>query len=93
MKLPALDLRLHHWGCVVGHLQVGAPGFVTSLGAAWDGAAYEDPRQRVKVTFLATRVAGPTLELVEPASEKSTVSRFCGSAVEARTTSMARRSP
>ena len=76
MKPPALDLRLHHWGFVVGDLQVGASGFVTSLGAAWDGVVYEDPHQRVKVTFLTTGTAGPSFELVEPASEKSPVSRF-----------------
>lgn len=70
-----LGLRLHHWGFVVADLRASAAGFVNSLGAVWDGAVYEDPHQRVTVTFL-TAGEGPALELVEPAREDSPVSRF-----------------
>ena len=81
VKPSPLDLRLHHWGFVVGDIQAGASGFVTSLGAVWDGVVYEDPQQSVKVTFLTTGDSRPSMELVEPMSEDSPVSRFlqtCG---------------
>lgn len=70
-----LDLRLDHWGFVVGDLQSAAAGFASTLGAKWDGAVFEDPHQRVRVTFLS---AGPgaRIELVQPASGSSPVSRF-----------------
>jgi methylmalonyl-CoA/ethylmalonyl-CoA epimerase len=71
-----VDLRLHHLGFVVHQIQASAPGFVRSLGAAWDGIVYEDPHQRVKVTFLETSGSDSKIELVEPASENSPVTRF-----------------
>jgi methylmalonyl-CoA/ethylmalonyl-CoA epimerase len=70
-----LDLRLDHWGFVVGDLQSGSAGFVKSLGAAWDGKVYEDPLQKVRVTFL-TAGPGARIELVEPAAPDSPVIRF-----------------
>lgn len=70
-----LGLRLDHWGVVVGDLKAGAAGFVSSMGARWDGKVYDDPHQRVRVTFL-TAGPGARIELVEPASENSPVSRF-----------------
>src|SRR5258708_499355 len=69
-------LRLHHWGFVVSDIRASAAGFVTSLGASWAGVVYDDPHQRVKVAFLATRDSDPLIELVEPAGENSPVARF-----------------
>jgi methylmalonyl-CoA/ethylmalonyl-CoA epimerase len=68
--------RLHHLGFVVADIAAGMEGFVRSLAATWDGQVYEDPNQRVKVAFLATRPGDPLIELVEPAAEDSPVGRF-----------------
>ncbi len=70
-----LGLRLDHWGFVVSDLQSAASGFVSTLGAKWDGAVFEDPHQHVRVTFLTTG-PGARIELVEPAADNSPVSRF-----------------
>jgi len=42
----------------------------------WDGNIYEDPIQRVKVTFLATGSESPLMELVQPAADDSPVGSF-----------------
>jgi methylmalonyl-CoA/ethylmalonyl-CoA epimerase len=76
VKPSPLDLRLHHWGFVVGDIYASASGFVTSLGAVWDGVVYEDPQQSVKVTFLTAGDSSSSMELVEPSSEDSPVSLF-----------------
>lgn len=68
--------RLHHWGFVINDVRHGAEAFAKSLGADWDGAIYEDPGQRVRVTFLTTSQLDAKIELIEPASENSPVSRF-----------------
>lgn len=67
---------LHHFGFVVPNIAAGMEGFVHSLAAAWDGRVYEDPYQRVRVAFLATRAGDPLIELVEPMAEDSPVRRF-----------------
>src|ERR1700748_2280938 len=69
-------LRLHHVGFVVANIARSVAGFMNSLGMCWDGDIYEDPIQKVKVTFLAT---GPTcvrIELIQPAADDSPVNRF-----------------
>lgn len=73
MELP---LSFHHVGFVVPEIAATVEGFVRSLGATWDGRVYEDPHQKVKVTFLATRPGDPQIELVEPVGEDSPVLRF-----------------
>jgi len=71
-----LPLNFHHVGFVVPDIAATVDGFVRSLGAQWDGCVYEDPHQKVKVTFLTTRPGDPQIELVEPAGEDSPVLRF-----------------
>ena len=71
-----LPLNFHHVGFVVPGIAATVDGFVRSLGAQWDGCVYEDPHQKVKVTFLTTRPGDPQIELVEPAGEDSPVLRF-----------------
>lgn len=73
MELP---LSFHHVGFVVPEIAATVQGFVHSLGATWDGCVYEDPNQKVKVTFLVTRPGDPQIELVEPVGEDSPVLRF-----------------
>lgn len=73
MELP---LNFHHVGFVVPDIASAVDGFVRSLGATWDGFVYEDPNQKVKVTFLITRPGDPRIELVEPVGEDSPVLRF-----------------
>jgi methylmalonyl-CoA/ethylmalonyl-CoA epimerase len=71
---PALNF--HHVGFVVASIAATVEGFVRSLGAQWDGCVYEDPNQKVKVTFLVTRPGDPQIELVEPVGEGSPVLHF-----------------
>jgi len=68
--------RLHHLGFVVANLNAGMAGFTLSLAAGWDGQAYEDPFQKVKVAFLVVSPGEASIELVEPAAEDSPVRRF-----------------
>jgi methylmalonyl-CoA/ethylmalonyl-CoA epimerase len=69
-------LSFHHVGFVVASIAGTVEGFVRSLAAQWDGCIYEDPHQKVKVTFLVTRPGDPQIELVEPATDDSPVMRF-----------------
>lgn len=71
-----VSLSLHHIGFVVAEIQSSIRGFHASLGAAWDGFVYEDPKQKVKVAFLTTHPAQGQIELVEPASDASPVTKF-----------------
>ncbi|HKE28841.1 MAG TPA: VOC family protein [Bryobacteraceae bacterium] len=71
-----LPLKFHHIGYVVPSIAATLEGFIRSLGAQWDGCVFEDPHQKVKVTFLATRPGDPQIELVEPAGGDSPVLRF-----------------
>jgi methylmalonyl-CoA/ethylmalonyl-CoA epimerase len=72
-----MDLfKLHHVGFVVGEIAATVDGFIRSLGAQWNGRVYEDPHQKVKVTFLSTRPGDPLIELVEPVGEDSPVRQF-----------------
>ncbi|HLK31813.1 MAG TPA: VOC family protein [Terriglobales bacterium] len=69
--------RLHHIGFVVNSIAASAQGFIDSLHATWDGNIFHDPLQRVRVTFLQSRVPGEAcMELVEPADEQSPVTGF-----------------
>ena len=73
MRLP---LRFHHVGFVVTSIADCVEKFAVSLQASWDGRIYNDPLQRVKVTFLKARPEDPQIELVEPAGDDSPVLRF-----------------
>ena len=69
-------LRLHHVGFVVSDIEKSVEGFRNTLGMSWDGAIYADPKQKVKVTFLASGPTCAQIELIEPASADSPVARF-----------------
>jgi methylmalonyl-CoA/ethylmalonyl-CoA epimerase len=71
-----VPLALHHIGFVVAEIQSSIQAFRASLGAGWNGLVYEDPKQKVKVAFLATGPSQGQIELVEPASDDSPVARF-----------------
>ena len=71
-----VSLGLHHIGFVVAEIQSSIHAFRSSLGASWDGLVYEDPKQKVKVAFLATAPSQGQIELVEPASSDSPVMKF-----------------
>jgi methylmalonyl-CoA/ethylmalonyl-CoA epimerase len=70
------SLRLHDIGFVVASVESSIPGFVQSLGAYWNGRIFEDPHQKVKVTFLTTRPEDAQVELVAPVGQDSPVQRF-----------------
>lgn len=67
---------LHHVGFVVRAIASSVDGFVRTLDLSWDGCVYEDPQQKVKVTFLTARPGEAQIELVEPAAADSPVMRF-----------------
>jgi len=73
---PVSEGRLHHVGFVVADIQSSIAGFVRSLGATWTGEIFDDPNQRVRVTFLSTSPESPQIELVEPVGANSPVERF-----------------
>ncbi len=52
---------LRHLGFVVADVAAGMEGFVRSLAAELDRQVYEDPHQKVRVAFLTTRPADPSL--------------------------------
>jgi methylmalonyl-CoA/ethylmalonyl-CoA epimerase len=67
---------MHHVGFVVSSITAAVPGFMRSLGATWDGRIFEDPAQKVNVTFLVTRPEDARIELVEPSADDSPVLQF-----------------
>ena len=69
-------LVLHHVGFVVADIASSMQGFLRSLSASWNQQIWEDPLQRVKVAFLATRPGEPQIELVEPVGDRSPVRKF-----------------
>lgn len=71
-----ISLALHHIGFVVAEIQSSIQAFRVSLGAAWNGAVYEDPKQKVKVAFLTTAPSQGQIELIEPARDDSPVTKF-----------------
>ena len=71
-----LPLRLHHIGFVVRDMETSIQGFTYSLAARWDGHTYCDPIQRVRVSFLSTGPSDAQIELVEPGTTDSPVSKF-----------------
>lgn len=69
-------MKLDHFGFVVADIEAGVAGFTKSLAASWDGRIFQDPLQKVKVTFLETGPGDARIELVQPDAEDSPVSRF-----------------
>ncbi len=69
-------MHLHHVGFVVSDIQNSVPGFIHSLGMSWDGAIYQDPKQKVRITFLTTGPACAQIELVPPLGNDSPVAKF-----------------
>lgn len=73
----AKDGTLHHIGVVVASITEAVSGFGSRLGLQWDERVYSDPIQTVLVTFLTHPTgAHPQMELVQPASAESRVSKF-----------------
>ena len=70
-------IAFHHVGLVVSSIaQLGAE-YARSLGASWDGEIIHDPLQQARVTFLRCGAPdGPAIELVEPDSEQSPLTKF-----------------
>ena len=74
---PPGEVKLHHIGFVLASIEESAESFARSLGAKWDGKIIFDPLQKVRVTFFEGAHAGDALiELVEPASADSPVTKF-----------------
>jgi methylmalonyl-CoA/ethylmalonyl-CoA epimerase len=75
--IPVGSVKLHHIGFVLASIEESAEAFAQSLCASWDGKIIFDPLQNVHVTFLRGAHANDALiELVEPGSSDSPVSRF-----------------
>lgn len=67
--------RLHHVGFVVASIDQSVADFEQTLGLEWQRPIFDDPLQRVRVTFLGTPGA-PQFELVEPDGSESPVRSF-----------------
>lgn len=61
---------------MVSSIEASAAGFIRALGANWDGEIFDDPIQKVKVTFLSTGAGDAQVELVEPAAGDAPVRAF-----------------
>ena len=67
---------LHHLGIVVKSIQESVEGVCASMNARWTFPISADPIQKVRVTFLEQEGSPVLLELIEPASEDSPVTKF-----------------
>jgi methylmalonyl-CoA/ethylmalonyl-CoA epimerase len=72
---PGTSTRLHHVGFVVASIEESVASFAESLALPWQEEVFEDPAQRVRVTFLG-RPGTPQFELVEPNGPDSPVRTF-----------------
>jgi len=66
----------HHVGFVVSSIAQLGQDFARSLGAEWNGEIIHDPLQQARVTFMQCGPSGgPAIELIEPDSEASPLSK------------------
>jgi len=72
---PGVSTHLHHVGFVVASIEASVEGFAQALGLPWQIRIFDDPVQRVRVTFLGGPGA-PRFELVEPNGADSPVKSF-----------------
>ena len=70
----AVALSFHHVGMVVKSVEEASEYYCNVLGYRRDGCITEDRVQRVRILFL--RLGGFAIELLEPMSENSPISRF-----------------
>ncbi|MBV8551387.1 MAG: VOC family protein [Acidobacteriaceae bacterium] len=69
--------KLHHVGFVVASIDQSIESFCRSIGGSGWTQTWHDPTQQVRVAFIHPVFAGDaSIELVEPASDKSPVRRF-----------------
>ena len=67
----------HHVGYIVPSISDIVENFAESIGGSWDGTVIHDPLQKVRVSFIRSRIpSDPLIELVEPASSESPISNF-----------------
>jgi methylmalonyl-CoA/ethylmalonyl-CoA epimerase len=69
-------VTLHHLGIVVKSIEESVEGVCASMNARWTFPISADPIQKVRVTFLEQNDSTVLLELIEPASETSPVTKF-----------------
>ena len=72
---PPEPKRLHHVGFVVASIEKSVESFARSLDLPWQETGFEDPLQRVRVTFLGLPET-PQFELVQPDGSDSPVQAF-----------------
>ena len=75
-RVISADAELHHIGFAVDDIERALAGFQHSLQAEWNGRIWEDPRQGVRVAFLAARGNPVQIELVSPWGDDSPVAQF-----------------
>jgi len=69
-------MRFHHLGIAVSSIRQTAPGISAVMALGVESDLIHDPIQRVSALFLHSTVAGPRVELIEPASEDSPIRLF-----------------
>ncbi len=70
-----MDLRLHHVGIVVGSIDEAQSYYEDQFGMSLLLGKTHDPAQDVYVAFLQSETAASYIELIEPASPKSPVTK------------------
>lgn len=75
-KVSNLTSKFHHVGFVVNNIEETIVGFTRSVNGFWNGEIFDDPIQKVKVTFLSTAGSDVQIELVEPVGPQSPVRTF-----------------
>ena len=77
MMTPNRSPRMHHAGFVVAAIEPVLAMFARAVSAPSVSPIFHDPLQRVRVAFVdAAGPGGASLELIEPADERSPVSAF-----------------
>lgn len=70
-------LRLHHIGVAVRDIAQATPFYRDVLGFDQVDGPYDDPIQKVSVSFLtSTRGVGPCIELIAPLGDASPINRY-----------------
>lgn len=66
-------MEIDHVGVVVADIQKSIEYYATHFGLALIGTVCEDPIQKVRIAFVGSPGQGVTLELLEPADDRSPV--------------------
>jgi methylmalonyl-CoA/ethylmalonyl-CoA epimerase len=76
LDIDQKGIRFHHLGIAVRAIRRAAPAMMEAMSLTEESDLFIDPVQKVSALFLRSLVSGPRIELIEPASEDSPITRF-----------------